>query len=116
MLSALLRYPRSQRREIAQVWARRSNVAQAAARRARPVDFPTQRWRALQAARGRIERAGCDYTAAGRETWYVRRAAAPGSRTNQFEYIRAGRLVQLAGRRAMPCEVRPDGSRGAASE
>ncbi len=101
---------------MAREFARRSNAAQAAARLARPVDFQTQHWRALDAARGRIERAGCDYTAGGREPWYTRRAKSGGTRTNQFELIRSGRIVLLGGRRRLPREVRPDGSTGAASE
>lgn len=62
-MQALLRYPKHQRRAIAQEWARRSQAVQAMNRIARGPDAETLRKRALEDARGQIEREGCTYTA-----------------------------------------------------
>lgn len=58
MLAALLRYPRRERRAVAQSWARRSHATQAAARIARGPDADTLHRRALHDARGQVVRAG----------------------------------------------------------
>ena len=54
MISALYRYPKKERRAVAQLWARRSNAVQSAARIARAPDAETVRARALHDARGQI--------------------------------------------------------------
>ncbi len=53
MLSALLRYPKQKRREVAQGWAARSNAAQSEARMAAGPDEDTLYRRALDDARAR---------------------------------------------------------------
>ena len=74
MISALYRYPKHERRKVAQDWARRSNAVQNAARLAREPDADTLRHRALHDARGQVVRHGATYRAAGVTHWIVRRS------------------------------------------
>lgn len=97
-MEALLRYPRSQRRAVAQEWARRSHAVQAEARLARGPDDETLRWRGLQDARGQILRSGVTYRATGETPWCVRRAI--GGRVNQVEIVVAGRVWRTCSLRA----------------
>jgi hypothetical protein len=96
MLAALLRYPRPERRAVAQSWARRSHATQAAARIARGPDADTLRRRALHDARGQIVRAGVTYFGDGRVVpWCVRRSM--GGRVDQFDVIVGVRVWRTAG-------------------
>tara|TARA_R110000868_G_scaffold411211_1_gene702390 strand:- start:72 stop:401 length:330 start_codon:yes stop_codon:yes gene_type:complete len=98
MLAALLRYPRRERRAVAQSWAGRSHATQAAARIARGPDADTLRRRALHDARGQIVRVGVTYFGDGRVVpWCVRRAVA--GRSDQLEIFAAGVLWRTGGPR-----------------
>lgn len=90
MLAALQRYPRAQRRAIAQEWAKRSHAAQATARMAREPDAETQRRRALDDQRGTVLRTGITYHPDGSTTpWQIVRARI--GRVNQVEILVDGR-------------------------
>lgn len=98
MISALHRYPKHERRRVAQEWARRSNLAQAAQRLARGPDAETARARALHAARGQLVREGRTFRGAGPIVhWQVRRSRA--GRSNQLDILVDGRLWRTAGPR-----------------
>lgn len=98
MLAALLRYPRRERRAIAQRWARRSNAVQAAARMAREPDFETLRQRARHDARGRIVREGVTYFGDGRMVpWCVRRSML--GRVDQLDVCAGETLWRTGGAR-----------------
>src|SRR5574343_1102988 len=98
MLTALLCYPRRERRAVAQLWARRSHAAQSAARIARETDADTVRRRALHDARGQIVREGRTYFGDGRVIpWVVRRSLV--GRVDQFDVIVRGHLWRTGGAR-----------------
>lgn len=84
-MEALLRYPKRQRRAVAQEWARRSHAAQQAARMERGPDWETVRMRALHDARGQILRHGVTYSSAHPEgqPWTILRSKQ--GRTNQVD-------------------------------
>lgn len=104
MLAALLRYPRSERRSIAQEWARRSNSAQAEARLVRGPDADTLRARALGDARGQVLRDGCTYRAGVITHWQVARSVA--GRTDQRDVLVNGKLWRTCGPRRLPAWLR----------
>lgn len=94
-MQALLRYPRAERRAVAQEWARRSQAVQAERRLQRGPDAETLRWRAAQDARGQIIREGVTYFGSGRVVpWCVRRSIA--GRVNQFDAVAGGNVVIAA--------------------
>lgn len=99
-MHALLRYPKNERRAVAQEWARRSNVAQSAAMMQREPDLETQRMRALHDAKGQVLREGCTYTAAGAINWQVRRSIA--GRINQLDLVANSTIIKTCGRRRLP--------------
>lgn len=100
MISALHRVPKRERRAVAQEWARRSNAVQAAARMAREPDWETQRWRALQDARGTVMREGRTYRKDGRVIdWRVVRSVR--GKTNQVDIVVDGRRWQTCGQRKL---------------
>lgn len=108
MRSALLRYPRRERRAVAQSWARRSHVAQAAARAIRGPDADTLRRRALHDARGQLLRHGCTYFGDGRVVpWEVRRSVR--GRSDQCDVIVAGCLWKTCGPRRVAAVLRKNG-------
>lgn len=95
---ALLRYPRHQRRAIAQRWALRSQAAQSSARIARGPDADTLRRRALHDARGEVVREGVTYFGDGRVVpWCVRRSIA--GRVDQFDIVVNGVVWRTGGLR-----------------
>lgn len=104
MFAALLRYPRADRRAIAQEWARRSNAAQAEARLVRGPDADTIRARALNDARGQILREGRTFCAAGVTHWQIIRSVA--GRTDQRDVLVDGRLWRTCGPRRLPAWLR----------
>jgi hypothetical protein len=91
-MHALLRYPKSQRRIIAQEWARRSNAVQSAARMERGPDAETVRYRALRDTRGKIIAHGCVYSANGARPWQIVRSQR--GRTNQVDLDINGALFR----------------------
>jgi len=101
MLAALLRYPKRQRRAVAQKWARRSHAAQQAARAERGVDADTLRMRALHDARGQILRHGATYSAAhpDGQPWAIIRSKR--GRVNQVDLHVGSALVSTCGMRAL---------------
>lgn len=104
------------RKELGRTWGERSAAAKSAARTSSAPDGETLHRRALADARGQIVRAGFSVVAGRWVDWCVRRAMAPGSRTNQFEFVAAGRVKLTAGPRRFPRRIRPDGRRGLAAE
>jgi hypothetical protein len=104
MSSALYRYPRTERRAIAQEWARRSQAVQAQKRLAREPDFETVRARALHEARGRLLREGRTYFAQACTHWQVRRSQH--GRTDQRDVIVNGKLWRTCGPRRLPAWLR----------
>lgn len=104
MISALYRYQKRERRAVAQEWARRSNVAQAASRIDRGVDAETLRRRALDDARGQVLREGVTYRASGVTRWRVVRSVL--GRTNQRDVILNGQLFKTCGPRRLPAWLR----------
>jgi hypothetical protein len=98
MLAAILRYPRRERRAVAQDWARRSHVAQAGRRMESGPDADTLRRRALHDARGQVIREGVTYHGNGRVTpWCVRRSIT--GRVDQFDIVLAGVVSRTGGPR-----------------
>lgn len=98
MIAALYRYPRRERRAMAQQWARRSNGVQFANRIARGPDAETLRLRALHDARGKIVRDGVTYFGSGRVVgWCVRRSFA--GRVDQFDVVVDGVVWRTGGTR-----------------
>jgi hypothetical protein len=99
MLAAHLRYPKSQRRSVAQEWARRSHEVQQAARMERGPDFATLRARARHDARGQILRYGATYSAAhpNGQPWAIIRSKE--GRTNQVDLHVGSLLVRTCGLR-----------------
>jgi hypothetical protein len=94
-MQALLRYPRSQRRAVAQAWARRSHAAEAAARLARPPDAETERRRALDARRGQLVREGVTYRATGPVAWRITHSLH--GRSDQYDIHLDGKLWRTGG-------------------
>ena len=98
MLAALLRYPRRERRAVAQSWARRSHATRAARRMERGADADTLRRRALHDARGQIMREGVTYFGDGRVVpWSVRRSVR--GRVDQFDVFAGETLWRTGGPR-----------------
>lgn len=104
-MEALRRYPKSQRRAVAQEWARRSNAAQAQKRMERGPDAETVRKRALHDSRGQVLRSGVCYKAGKEIAWQVRRSIH--GRTNQLDLVSNGRVIQTCGKRNLPKQFRP---------
>ena len=97
---ALLRYPRHQRRAVAQRWALRSKDAQSAARIERGPDADTLRRRALHDARGQVVREGVTYFCDGRVVpWCVRRSIA--GRVDQFDIVVNSIVWRTGGKRRL---------------
>ena len=105
MISALYRYPKNRRREVARDWARRSNAVQFAARIERGPDAETVRMRALHDAKGQVMRHGIIYRATGITEWVVRRSLA--GRVDQFDFVANGVVKLTAGPRRFPQRIRP---------
>lgn len=101
MISALLRYPKVKRREVAQSWANRSNAAQAAARIERGPDNETVYRRALDDARGEVLRHGVTYSAdkPHGEAWEIVRSKR--GRTNQVDVRTGNKLAKTCGLRTV---------------
>lgn len=106
MISALYRYPRGERRAVAQQWARRSHESQAKKRIERGVDADTLRSRTLDDARGQIVREGCDYHGNG-ETVHWRVIRSLKGRSDQFDFVANGVTKLTAGPRLFPLRIRP---------
>lgn len=104
MISALYRYQKSERRAVAQAWARRSNAVQAEARMTREPDADTLRRRALHDARGTVLREGCTYSATGEQRWQVVRSVH--GRTDQRDITINGQLFKTCGPRHLPAWLR----------
>lgn len=104
-MQALYRVPKSQRRSLAQEYARRSNAVQAAARLGRGLDAETLRKRALDGARGQVVRTGCTYNAGGETQWQVQRSLE--GRTDQFDLVANGSVFRTSGPRNLPLRFRP---------
>ena len=99
-MQALLRYPRAERRAVAQAWARRSQAVQAARRMVRGPDAQTLRWRQLNEARGQIIREGVTFFGDGRLVpWCVRRSLV--GRINQLDVVVDGHVWQTLGARRL---------------
>lgn len=105
MISALYRYPKYRRCEIARRWARRSHAARAVNRLAAGIDADTARRRALCDARGQIVREGATYYADRAIHWQVRRSLI-GS-IDQFDFVANGRVKLTVGPRKFPLRIRP---------
>jgi len=98
MISALYRYPKKERRTVAQRWAARSHAVQSAARIERGADADTMRRRELHDARGQVVREGVTYHGDGRVTpWCVRRSLV--GRVDQFDVIANGDVWRTGGPR-----------------
>lgn len=104
-MDALLRYPKNQRRAVAQEWALRSQAVQQAKQIERGPDTDTLRMRALHDAKGQVLREGCTYTAGGETHWHVRRSLR--GCTDQFDIVANGSVVRTCGRRRLSCRFRP---------
>jgi len=104
MISALNRYPKQERRKVAQEWARRSNAVQSVARIASGVDADTLRSRALHDARGAVIREGHTYRSTGTTHWQIRRSLR--GRTDQRDIVFDGALFRTCGPRRMPAWLR----------
>lgn len=104
MISALYRYPKHERRKVAQEWARRSNEVQAAARIRRGPDAETLRLRDLNDARGQLLREGETYRATGSTHWRVIRSVC--GRTDQRDILLNGQLFKTCGPRRLPAWLR----------
>ena len=105
MISALYRYSKSERREVAQRWGKRSGVAHQRIRDIKGADEDTQRMRALHDAKGQVVRQGTVYRAGGITEWVVRRSVA--GRVNQFDFVANGIVKLTAGPRRFPQRIRP---------
>jgi hypothetical protein len=103
-MEALLRYPKHERRAVAQEWARRSNAVQSAARMAREPDFDTLRWRALDDARGLILREGTTYRCGQETNWQLRRSLHGHS--NQVDLLVNGLLFRTGSLRSALSAIR----------
>jgi hypothetical protein len=100
-MEALLRYPKSQRRAVAQEWARRSHAAQQAARMECGPDWEAARMHALHDARGQILRHGVTYSAAhpDGQPWAIVRSKR--GRVDQVDLHIGSTLVATCGLRAL---------------
>ena len=105
MISALYRYPKKRRREVARIWAHRSNAVQSAARIERGPDAESVRMRAMHDAKGQVVRHGMTYRASGETPWCVRRSVDGNVR--QFDLVDGGQVKITGGRRRIPVRVRP---------
>lgn len=89
---------RERRREAGRRGGIRSQQVQAESRLARAPDADTVHRRALEDARGKVERQGDTYTAThGVVPWCIRRAVY--GRTDQVELVVAGLIRERGGRR-----------------
>ena len=88
--------PYSYRRELSKRW----NATKADKRIERGVDADTLRHRSFQDARGKLERSGTTYDAAGAHRWEVRRSIA--GRINQHDFTIDGNYLLTAGIRRLP--------------
>jgi hypothetical protein len=104
-MQALYRVPKSQRRALAQEYARRSNAVQQQKSIERGPDADTLRKRALDDARGQLVREGCTYAATGETQWQVRRSTE--GRTDQFDLVANGSVFRTSGPRNLPLRFRP---------
>jgi hypothetical protein len=104
-MEALKRYPKYQRRAIAQEWARRSHVAQQIKRNAIGPDPETLRKREQFDTKGTILREGCTYTATGETIWQVRRSIV--GRVDQLDLVANGETIRTSGPRRLPRRFRP---------
>lgn len=105
-MHALLRYPKRERRAVAQECARRSNAVQAISRIEHGSDAETVRQRALHDARGMVVREGTTYTATGETHWQTQRSVL--GRVDQYDLVANGQLVGTAGPRRTPKRFRPN--------
>ena len=97
MISALYRYPKKRRREIARLWAGRSHLARAVKRLAEGIDADTARRRALRDARGQIEREGITFQSGREIPWHICRSRR--GRVDHFDVIVNGKLWRTGGQR-----------------
>lgn len=104
MIRALHRYPRKERRAVAQEWARRSHAAQAAKRLTLGVDAETLRRRAMDDARGQLLREGRTYSATAITHWQIVRSVK--GRTDQRDILINGEVFRTFGRRRLPAWLR----------
>ena len=106
MISALYRYPKSMRSEVAQTWGERSGLAHHRIRDRKGVDAETRQARHRHDAKGQIVREGATYHGDGRVTlWCVRRSLR-GS-VDQFDFVANGVIKLTAGPRRFPLRIRP---------
>ena len=99
MISALYRYPESQRREMGRRWAYRSIAVQAGKRATLGADAETLRRREMSAARGVMLREGVTYRAAGVTRWQV--CVSMRGRIDQLDVLVDGRLWRTLGARQL---------------
>ncbi len=104
MISALYRYPKSERKHIAREWGLRSAASHAALRLVRGADAETLRRRALDDARGQLLREGRTYRASGITHWRVVRSVS--GRTDQRDILLNGELFRTCGTRRLPAWLR----------
>lgn len=88
--------PYASRSELSKRW----NALKASKRIEQGVDADTLRFRALQDARGKLERSGTTYDATGAHTWKMRRSIA--GRINQRDFTIDGNYLLTAGIRRIP--------------
>ena len=89
------------RREL----GRKRGLASAKAWKPREADADTLRFRSLSDARGKILREGVCYKSGVEMVWQVRRSIA--GRTDQFDLMSNGRVIQTCGKRKLPKQFRP---------
>jgi hypothetical protein len=87
-MQTLQNIPRHKRRAIAREWGRRSQAAQAEARKAREPDFRTARLHALHDKRGELIREGMSYREGREISWRIIRSIL--GRVNQVDLILNG--------------------------
>lgn len=104
MISALHRYPRKERRAVAQAWARRSHAVQTEKRLVLGVDAETLRHRALDDARGQLLREGHTYSATAVTHWKIVRSVK--GRTDQRDILVNGEVFRTCGPRRLPVWLR----------
>ncbi len=96
---ALKRYPKRERRAVAQRWGRLGNEAQQRIRNERGPDADTMRKRALHDARGELVSDGASYINGKERSWQITRSFS--GRTDQFDVVINGSLRDTCGRRKL---------------
>lgn len=104
-MQALLRFPKEIRSEKAREFSARGAAVRAQRRIEKGVDADTLRARALDDARGMVEREGASYGSTGEHHWAIRRTVC--GRVNQKDFMLDGCLISTAGVRKLCEPMRP---------